>query len=293
MSKKFFILSLRDVPVESTDRISGELFEFGATGIQEDIPFVQSGEFYEVTEVERDETSLLAYFDAQPAEDLIYWLKEKFPDIDFHIQEQESKDWLAEWKKGYVSFELVGGIFVVPSWCEVPVQAKQSIKIDPGMAFGTGTHETTQLAAKLISLVPKLSGQSVLDVGTGTGILGFLTELLGAKRILGLEIDIEARRTARENAALNDSQMEISDSQIELIDEQFDFVIANIIDGVLVKLQSDLKRCLKPGGHLLLTGILDERDANFRERFSFDGFELIQRSQNNEWIGYLLKHVGT
>lgn len=289
MSQAYFVLKIHSVPVDDIDLLTGELFEQGSSGVQEDLPFKQEGEFYDVTELPRTDSLVISYFSEAPNESLLKWIKNRFPDSKTEVSEEAPKDWLAEWKKGFVSFELVAGIYVVPSWLPTPDGAKAALKIDPGMAFGTGTHETTQLASKLISEIPNLKGKSVLDVGTGTGILALLSEKLGAKHIVGTEIDPEARRTARENIELNESQVEIPEHQIESINESFDLVIANIIDGVLVALQDDLKRCTNPRGYMLLTGILDEREANFRERFAFEGLELIRRSQKNEWVGFLLR----
>lgn len=291
MSQNYFVLKIHDVPVDQLDILTGELFEHGSTGVQEDLPFKQEGEFYDVTELERTHSLVVSYFSEAPSADLMSWITAKLPGSKTTLTEEAPKDWLAEWKKGYASFELVSGIYVVPSWLPIPDAAKAALKIDPGMAFGTGTHETTQLASGLIADIPNFKGKTVLDVGTGTGILALLSEKLGASRSVGTEIDPEARRTARENIELNTSQVEILEYQIEEVGDDFDLVIANIIDGVLVALQADLKRCVKPNGYLLLTGILDERELNFRERFDFSGFEVIRRAQKNEWVGFLAKRV--
>jgi len=291
MSAPYFVLKIFDVPVELIDRLTGELFEFGATGVQEDLPFKQEGEFYEVTELPRTHALVVAYFSESPTPEALGLIQSLGPGLRFELLREEPKDWLAEWKKGYLPFELVNGVFVVPSWLTAPKEARISLKIDPGMAFGTGTHETTQLAAGLIAQIPAPGRVSVLDVGTGTGILGFLAEVLGSQKIVGLEIDPEARRTARENAQSNHSKMTVPEHQIEQHFETYNLVIANIIDGVLVQLQNHLKRCLAPSGFLILTGILEDRDPGFRERFDFAGFKLIERQQKSEWIGYLLQRL--
>ena len=103
-----------------------------------------------------------------------------------------------------------------------------------------------------------------------------------------IEIEDEARRTARENVAINKSVVEIPDDLIADLIEPFDFVIANIIDGVLVQMKQHLNQRTLPGGHLLLTGILEEREAEFCERFSFEDYEIVERVQLKEWIGFLL-----
>ncbi len=284
----YYVIQVKDAPVDRAEEISEKAFENGAQGIEENIPFEQSGEFYEATLLESDFTDLKIFFYSPPSEEFVFWLCDIVPEENIHLSQEVNKDWMEEWKKGFEAFELINGIYVVPSWTETPKEAKHGIQIDPGMAFGTGTHETTKLAAKLMSGLD-LQGKNVLDVGTGTGILAFLAEKMGANNIMGIEIEDEARRTAKENVEHNKSEVQIIDGLIHDFVGSFDLVIANIIDGVLVKLQEELNKKTKSSGHLLLTGILDERDDNFRERFSFENYELIERATMKEWVGYLLK----
>ncbi len=271
------------------------VFDFGAKGVSENLPFIQNNEAYDPVLIEQDEITLNVYFEERPAEDLIYEIKLQFPKARFQVFQEEQKDWMAEWKKFFKSFELTQGIWVVPAWLETPKEAKAEIRIEPGMAFGTGTHETTRLAsnmiAKQLALVAqaKRSDISFIDVGAGTAILSFLAEKMGVQNLVAVEIDPEARRSARENCELNHSKVRIVEEQIDQIKDKYDWVVANIIDGVLVLLEKDLKRVMKPGGYLLLTGILKERDDNFRSRFSFEGYIITDRTELGEWVGYLLK----
>lgn len=288
MQTHYYLLYLADINTELAEIISAEAFEHGAEGVEENMPFEQSGEFYEPKLLDVESTNLKIFFYSPPSAQFTSWLETKVPAQNIHLSEEANKDWMEEWKKGFEAFELVDGIYVVPSWKSVPDAAKAAIHIDPGMAFGTGTHETTQLASKLMLEVP-LKAKNVLDVGTGTGILAFLAEHRGATNIIGIEIEDEARRTARENVIINKSKVIIQDGLIDKVSGHFDLVIANIIDGVLVQIQKDLKDKTSSGGYLLLTGILDERDENFRQRFSFTGWQLLKRSTQKEWVGYLLK----
>lgn len=288
MRSHFYLLHIADVSTELAELISAEAFDVGADGVQENLAFEQGGEFYEPTLLENDTTSLRIFFTEHPPQSFMTWLEEKIGAAQVHLSQEVNKDWMEEWKKNFKAFDLVDGIFIVPSWLPVPAEARSAIRIDPGMAFGTGTHETTQLAAKFVAEI-RLKARSVLDVGTGTGVLAFLAEHYGAENIVGIEIEDEARRTARENVAHNNSKVKILDGLIEDIAGEFDLVIANIIDGVLIRLQDHLKAKTRAGGHLVLTGILQERDEQFRQRFSFQGFQLVRRDQKAEWIGYLLK----
>ncbi len=281
-------------PTQAEDA-SALVFDFGAKGVSENLPFIQNNEAYDPVLIEQDEITLNVYFEEKPSDELIYEIKVQYPNARFQVFQEEQKDWMAEWKKFFKSFELTQGIWVVPAWLETPKEAKAEIRIEPGMAFGTGTHETTRLAsnmiAKKLAQIPESQRADIsfIDVGAGTAILSFLAEQMGVKNLVAVEIDPEARRSARENCELNKSKVRVVEEQIDQIQDKYDWVVANIIDGVLVLLEKDLKRVMKPGGYLLLTGILKERDENFRSRFTFEGYTIADRAELGEWVGYLLK----
>ena len=282
---------------------SALFFDNGAEGVSENLPFFQSNESADAVLLDQDEVTLQVYFSNEPPAGLKTEVTEQFPEARLEVFKEPHKDWLAEWKKFYSPFELAHGVWVVPAWLETPAEAKHEIRINPGMAFGTGTHETTRLAAQMMAknfLTSDTIGAdrelSLLDVGTGTGILCFLAEKFGFSTVIGLEIDPEARRSARENIPLNkNSNIQILEEQLHEVvagaanaPKEYDWVVANIIDGVLTVIQDDLKKAVAPGGYLMLTGILDERDELFLSRFSFDGFTLVKRDVLGEWVGYLL-----
>lgn len=296
IQSNYYRLRLTNITKQNEDEISHLCFSKGASGLSEVLGFSQPDLTYDPRILERQRHELDVYFESTPPQDLVRELMERFPTISVNSFEEESKDWLSEWKKGFESFKLVGPAWVVPSWLTLPEAAGDSaieIKIDPGMAFGTGTHATTKMASYFIYKLSQdykneIPNWSVLDVGTGTAILGLLAEKLGYGLITGIEIDPEARRKARENCELNQSQIEISEQQLDEIRGEFDVVVANIIDGVLIKLKQDLVKKVKPGGHLFLTGILQERDNHFFEKFleSFPDLKVVKRIQKDEWIGY-------
>jgi ribosomal protein L11 methyltransferase len=131
----------------------------------------------------------------------------------------------------------------------------------------------------------------LLDVGTGTAVLAMMAHLEGVGKVVGIEIDPEARRVAKENVLRNELlDVEISDALLEEVRETFDFVVANIIDGVLIRIKNDLLRVLKPGGQIFLTGILTERDNLFFEKFiETSPLQVIRRLEKDEWVGYWLQ----
>lgn len=277
------------------DIITTHCFEFGSTGVTEALAFSQPDLTYDPDILHVRSHDMDVFFENSPENEFFTGLQEYIPGVQWSSFEEEHKDWLAEWKKGFVPFQLVGDFWVVPSWLEAPEQAKFPITIDPGMAFGTGTHATTKMAAyfvhKLASTVPLNADSSLMDVGTGTAILAMLARKAGIPNVFGIEIDPEARRVGRENIERNQmTDIIITDDLLESVDSQFDFVVANIIDGVLIQLRSDLLRILKPGGHIFLTGILLEREETFfREFIEMTELKLIRRIEKDEWCGFWLQ----
>ena len=293
-SSSYIVLQVHQLPADREELFVHHCFELGAQGVSEALEFQQNSADFEPVTMEKEFKELEVYFATSgQTTTLLEKLKSLFPELAMELREEKNRDWLEEWKKGFVPFPLVKDIWLVPSWCSVPEAAHHQIRIDPGMAFGTGTHETTQLAAGAIEALFHRSPkpQRVLDVGTGTGILALLAELLGAEAVVATEIDPEARRVARENCQINSSQqVQVVDEQIEgLPSLSFDLVVANIIDGVLLRLQKDLWRVLQPKGHLLITGILLEREKEFCHNFGLpEGRSWQGRLQKGEWVGYLL-----
>lgn len=291
---KYYRIRLSNVPRPQEDEVTSIAFEHSALGLSESLSFTQPDLTYDPSLIPKRFLDLDVFFETEPSSDFFQALKNLNPVIQYQAISEETKDWLAEWKKGFVPFKLVGPVWVVPSWLEKPSDVEQEIKIDPGMAFGTGTHATTKMASYFIHKLSQehstqVKNWSVLDVGTGTAILAVLAEKCGYGMTTGIEIDAEARRKARENIELNQTRtVLISDAQLEEVSEKFDVVVANIIDGVLIKLRKDLLKVMKPEGYLFLTGILQERDNLFFEKFIEASPELkvIKRIQKDEWVGY-------
>ncbi len=298
MSLTYFRVRLSQVPRIQEHEITLFCFAHKALGISEVLTFSQPDLTYDPSLIPQRFLELDVFFEAKPEPDFFLNLQKINSVVRMLENEEENKDWLAEWKKGFVPFKLVGPVWVVPSWLEKPDEVKMEIKIDPGMAFGTGTHATTKMASYFIHKLaldnPELvANWSMLDVGTGTAILAVLAEKMKYGYITGIEIDIEARRKARENCELNSTKnIEISELQLDEIKDQYDVVVANIIDGVLIRLQKDLIRVLKPQGYLFLTGILQERDNHFFEKMIENNpLKVIKRIEKEEWVGYWVQKI--
>lgn len=295
---RYFVLKASGLARTKEDDFTNACFEIGAAGIAEDLKFVQQDLRYDPDVVETSTLDLNVYFSAAPSESSILQLQGQFPNARIEVSAEENKDWLAEWKKGFKPFRFAGSFWVIPAWLtpppEAPSDVNHHIYVEPGMAFGTGTHETTRLAAALlIDDVERSRPATLLDVGTGTGILALIAYRLGVKTLVGLDIDPEARRTARENLERNHAQaIVIADHNLEDERGVYDIVVANIIDGVLTVLRHDLARTLKPGGRMVISGVLMDREAEFYAGFTADtGLRLLKKTSEGEWSAALLEKV--
>lgn len=283
----YILVQLRNVTDAAEDWLSVAAFDYGALGMSEPLAFDQpEGEEDVFTRIPSSR-AVDVYFDSAPAPEFLEAIGARYPGVSVQVSSEFERDWLAEWKKSFQPFALAGGHWVVPSWCEKPAAAEHAIYIDPGMAFGTGTHETTQLVAgELLRLAPE--ARTLLDVGTGTGILAILARQLGVPYIRATEIEPEARRVARENFALNGcADVALDETQVEGLNERYDVVVANIIDGVLVRLQDTLKARVRPGGWLVLSGIIGEREPDFLAGFRVERWDC--RAEKGDWRLYAVK----
>lgn len=296
----YYRVRLSSVPTLLEDDVTSHSFEKGASGVTEALAFSQTDLTYEPDLVPTKSHDLDVFFLEKPSEEFFQGLTVLDPNIKWRLVEEENKDWLEEWKKSFKPFQLVGPFWIVPSWLPTPPECEQPILIDPGMAFGTGTHATTKMASYFVHKLSEkykenIPEWSLLDVGTGTAILAMLAQKSGFGLVTGIEIDPEARRVAKENIKLNDlNSIEISDALLEEVRGEYDVIVANIIDGVLINIRKDLLRVLKPGGFLFLTGILTERDNLFFEKFiEASNLKVLRRLEKEEWVGYWVQKPET
>jgi ribosomal protein L11 methyltransferase len=211
------------------------------------------------------------------------------------IENVKNEDWLENWRLNFTITELTDKTLVVPTWQELPQSENRfGLRIYPGQGFGTGTHETTRLAAEFLekdlARIEKPAA-AVLDVGTGSGILAILAAKRGAARVLALDVDEDALKNARENCAHNQvvEQIVLSRMPVADVDEQFDVVVANIIVPVLRQLAPGFPALLKTGGHLILSGILREQLPGLEGIYSELGFEVKERAISGAWAACLCK----
>jgi len=175
------------------------------------------------------------------------------------LEPLEDKDWSRVWMDDYHPMQFGEKIWIVPSWCEPPRTDAVNILLDPGLAFGTGTHPTTSLCLQWLD-GQSLVGKQVLDYGCGSGILAIAAAKLGAKKVTAIDIDPQALQATRNNAERNEvSDLISTHLPIDLPEAGFDMLLANILAGPLAELADMLCLALRPGGTLVLSGILAEQ----------------------------------
>ncbi len=204
----------------------------------------------------------------------------------------ENQDWMAAWKQHYNPIRVGQRLLILPPWLEPDAPQRRVVRIDPGMAFGTGTHPTTQLCLELIETYVQ-PGEMLIDVGGGSGILSIAGILLGASRALAVDVDPTACRIGRENAALNQvaDRIEIGlGSVAEIRQGQFSMnnaplVIVNILAPIILHLFADgLRDLVTPGGVLLLSGILLEQLPEILQAAGQQGLQVLERRQMGDWV---------
>lgn len=210
---------------------------------------------------------------------------------EFELEEKETEDWSKKWKEQWDVTHVTNKIAVVPDWIEYqPKDDEVIIKLEPGCAFGTGTHQTTQLCMKALEKYMK-KGDRVADIGMGSGILSILAKKLGASYVYGCDNDDTVIEVAKENAKKNGVECEFELGTADKVHEKFDFVCANILHFVLAEIMGDLKNLMKTGALMSLSGILDEKKQMVIDAYQKEGLELVEEIPQDQWTSFVVKRV--
>ena len=213
-------------------------------------------------------------------------------DIHYDTQELAEQDWAENWKKYYEPTRISHDLTIVPSWTDYEAKTGEKIiRLDPGMAFGTGTHPTTKMSLFALEQVLR-GGETVLDVGTGSGVLSIASSLLGAKSIYAYDLDEVAVRVAQENIDLNAGTENIhvaTGNLLQGVDIQADVIVANILADILINMTEDAYRLVKDEGYLIMSGIITEKWEMVRESAEKAGFFLETHMIQGEWNACVFK----
>ena len=210
--------------------------------------------------------------------------------LQITLVERDDSQWTDTWKQYYKPIVISDRLAVVPVWEQFEAAPDQQILwMDPGAAFGTGSHETTALCLQYLSDM-RLEGKQVLDVGCGSGILGIAALLLGAERNLGVDIDELAVKAGNENAERNgvaDRSAFVAGDLVEKVSGQYDVVCANIVADVIKMLLGDIGKFMKEDAKLILSGIIEERAGEIRQAAKENGFCILDEQTKRGWTALL------
>jgi ribosomal protein L11 methyltransferase len=200
---------------------------------------------------------------------------------DVAVRRIADEDWLESWKAQFVPVRI-GPFFVRPSWSDARAEGTPLV-LDPGMAFGTGLHPTTRQCLEAVGAL-ELEGRSVLDVGTGSGILAIGAAKRGASRVVAVDTDPLAVRAATENARRNDVSIAVREGSASDVEGTFDVVLANLVADVLIRIAGDLRPRVAPGGALVCAGIVADKERGVVEALGGAGLRVAARDQRDDWV---------
>lgn len=321
-----------DTTTEAVDIISSMLSDLGIEGIEieDNIPITEEEKkqmFIDILPIiEKTDNSALVNFYVDPSSDidtLIKGVKEGLEEISefisvgsgsITISNTEDKDWINNWKQFFKPFRIDDTIIIKPTWEKLTDIKSEDlvIEIDPGISFGTGSHETTKLS--ILSMKKHLKpGDFVLDAGSGSGILSIVANKLGAAKVLGVDIDPIATKTSMENAQVNqidaeewglDKEYNASGSAVSFTTgniiedhgirtsigkETYDLVVANILADVIIPLADVIGENMKKDGIFISSGIINTKEADVKASLEKNNFTILEINRMKDWVSFVAK----
>jgi len=301
---------------EAIEPISHILHEAGASGVVIEDPFEltkerqdQFGEIYQLNPDDYPEEGVIvkAYLPVNSfLGETVDAIKESINNLIIHnidigfnkvtISEVNEEEWATAWKKYYHPVKISEKFTIVPTWeIYTPVSSDELIiELDPGMAFGTGTHPTTVMCIQALERSVR-PGDRVIDVGTGSGVLSIAAAMLGAEDVRAYDLDEVAVTSARLNIKLNKVSDKVTISQNNLLDgveeNTADVVVANILAEVILRFTDDVARVVKPGGIFIASGIIQQKKDQVKEGLVQSGFEITETILMEDWVAIIAKRV--
>ncbi|MDQ0156015.1 50S ribosomal protein L11 methyltransferase [Robertmurraya andreesenii] len=298
---------------EAVEPISNILHEAGASGVVIEDPYElvkeredRFGEIYQLNPNDYPEEGVIvkAYLPVNSfLGETVDEIKEAINGLILHqidigkntvtISEVNEEEWATAWKKYYHPVKISEKFTIVPTWEEyTPVHSDELIiELDPGMAFGTGTHPTTVMSIQALERTIE-EGFQVIDVGTGSGVLSIAAAMLGASRVEALDLDEVAVNSAKINIKLNKVHDRVTVRQNNLLDgisEPVDVIVANILAEVIVRFTDDAARLVKPGGYFITAGIILQKKQEVKDAITTAGFEIIETLQMEDWVSFIAR----
>ena len=248
-------------------------------------------------EMLKKDTEIIGYYSEEQVIDLETLdkaIKDALSEVQYSIKLEsfENENWQKNWMQHYHVQRVSRFITIAPIWEEYEGSKDEKvIRLDPGLAFGTGTHPTTQLGIQGLEMYLR-GGETVLDVGTGSGILAFAAVALGAEKVDGFDLDPQAVESAIQN---KDFQADIDISNVNFavndllvgVTQEADLIVANILPHILVNMFEDARKLLKDDGYLLLGGIIEDQATKLEASLKEHGWKVVQKNILNGWVGYV------
>ena len=293
---------------EAEEIVANIMYDLGVTGLAIEDPsdilaFQQSEEDWDYIDpelVKQDYEGVIikAYFpEDENLPDKIQLVKDNIENIPMRetgkalgsvtITEVYEEDWAEAWKKYYKPIKLGEKIVIKPTWEEYEKKEGEIvIELDPGMAFGTGTHETTMLCIEALEKYVN-NNTFVYDVGCGSGILSIVSAKLGAKKVVGVDLDPLCVKISKENVSINrvENTVEILEGNLfDKFTEKADIIVCNIIAEVIIDMVKHLKKYLKDDGVFIASGIIVEKKEKVKEELVSNGFKMLEEKITNDWV---------
>ncbi|GAA0718860.1 50S ribosomal protein L11 methyltransferase [Clostridium malenominatum] len=291
---------------EAVEAVSGILYNTGVQGVSiedpEDVEYKKKNpgdwDYFDEDLLQVKEGAIIkGYFkEDEKFEEYLKYIKESIDNLQEYgidkgkgnvfVTKVNEEDWENNWKKYYKPTKVGDKVVVRPIWEEYEaLEGEVIIDLDPGMAFGTGTHETTRMCIK--ALEKYVNPESIIfDIGTGSGILAIAAAKLGAKKVIGVDLDPVAVTSAKENVSFNDlDNIEILYGNLmEVVNGKANIVVANIIADIIILLTEDIKTFMEKGSYFISSGIIKERKDDVAKKLEECGLDIVEVNSEGEWV---------